>query len=70
MHDDVRLLERAVVRGGISPATVADLALPAAPDQSDLPGLLVVDPAPGGRRDDPVPICPDGLPEAGPRRIE
>ena len=63
VRDDARLLERAVVRGGISPATVADLALPAAPDEPDLPGLLVVDPA-GGRQDDPVPLYPDGLPDA------
>ena len=63
VHDDARLLERAAVRGGISPATVADLALPAAPDEPDLPGLLVVDPA-GGRQDDPVPLYPDGLPDA------
>lgn len=61
VHHDVRLLERAVVRGGISPATVADLALPAAPDAPDLPGLLVVDPT--GGRHDPVPLYPNGLPD-------
>lgn len=64
VHDDVRLLERAAVRGGISPATVADLALPAAPDEPDRPGLLVIDPARRGRHDDPVPLYPDGLPDA------
>jgi hypothetical protein len=62
VQHDVRLLERAFVRGGISPATVADLALPAAPDAPDLPGLLVVDPT-GGRPGDPVPLYPGGLPD-------
>jgi len=61
--DDVRLIERAVVRGGISPATVADLALRAAPDEPDRPGLLVIDPA-SGRSGDPVPLYPNRLPDA------
>jgi hypothetical protein len=63
LEGDVRLIERAAVRGGISPATVADLALPAAPDRPHLPGLLVLDPAVDTSGDgDPVPIYPRGLP--------
>ncbi len=61
--DDTRLIERAMLRGGISPATLADLARPAAADRPDLPGLLAIDPAAGHGRDDPVPIYPDGLPD-------
>ena len=60
---DTRLVERAVLRGGISPATLADLARPAAADRPDLPGLLAIDPAVGHGRGDPVPIYPDGLPD-------
>lgn len=61
--DDVRLVERAVLRGGLSPATVADLALPAAPDISDGPGLLVIDPDTAGVPGRAMPIYPHGVPD-------
>jgi hypothetical protein len=62
VDDDVRLIERAAVRGGISPATVAHLALPAAEDRPDLPGLLILDPAGQAEGGDTLPIYPGGLP--------
>lgn len=57
-----RLVERTVLRGGISPATVADLALPPAPDAPEQPGLLLLDPAVRQRGSGAVPIYPGGVP--------
>lgn len=63
VNDDDRLIEFASLRGGISPATVADLALPAAPDRPEAPGLAVLDAAgrrsPEGLRS----IYPHGIPD-------
>lgn len=59
--DGTMLIERARTRGGISPASLVNLARPASPDEPDGPALRILDPgspdSPGGR-----PVYPSGLP--------
>ncbi|MEU7934153.1 CHAT domain-containing tetratricopeptide repeat protein [Micromonospora echinofusca] len=66
---DVRLIERANVLGGISPAMLVNLARPAAPPWTgDGPAVRVVDPTAAGSRNGGGRIYPDGVPEAWHRR--
>ncbi|MGX7826093.1 tetratricopeptide repeat protein [Actinokineospora sp. 24-640] len=62
-EQDVRLVERADVLGGISPGVLVNLARPAAPFVGDGPALRVVDPIAAGSRTGGGRIYPDGIPD-------
>ncbi|TFV53908.1 CHAT domain-containing protein [Geodermatophilus sp. DF01-2] len=61
---DRRLVEVARVRGGVSPASLVDLPLPAAPHRPQGPVLRVVDPSRSRTRPTALPIYPEQLPDA------
>ncbi|MGC5286242.1 CHAT domain-containing tetratricopeptide repeat protein [Micromonospora sp. DT231] len=65
---DVRLVERVGVLGGISPALLVNLARPARPFAGSGPAVRVVDPTAAGSRTGGGRIYPDGVPEAWHRR--
>ncbi|OKJ95672.1 hypothetical protein AMK34_21965 [Amycolatopsis sp. CB00013] len=62
-EQDVRLIERANVLGGISPGLLVNVARPAAPFLGGGPALRVVDPIEAGSRTGGGRIYPDGLPD-------
>ncbi|MGW4215225.1 CHAT domain-containing tetratricopeptide repeat protein [Lentzea sp. NPDC004789] len=62
-EQDVRLIERADVLGGISPGLLVNFARPAAPFAAGGPALRVVDPIAAGSRTGGGRIYPDGIPD-------
>ncbi|MGY1608751.1 CHAT domain-containing protein [Geodermatophilus sp. SYSU D00700] len=67
---DRRLVEVARVRGGISPASLVDLPLPAAPHRPQGPVLRVMDPSRSRSRPTVLPIYPELVPDAWRRRFD
>lgn len=70
-EDDLRAVEVAFIRGGLSPASLVDLARPAAPEIVGGPALRIIDPTADGQAEDAPPIYPRGCRRPGrPRPTE
>ncbi|WP_327745152.1 CHAT domain-containing protein [Streptomyces europaeiscabiei] len=61
-EDDLRAVEVASIRGGLSPASLVDLARPAANENAGGAALRIVDPTADDQAEDAPPIYPAGLP--------
>ena len=62
--DDTRAVEVALIRGGLSPASLVNLARPAARDVPGGPALRIVDPTGVSRSAEASPIYPHGVPQS------
>ncbi len=62
--DDTRAVEVAFIQGGLSPASLVNLARPAARDVPDGPALRIIDPTGVSRDPEASPIYPHGVPQS------